>query len=131
MEPSLHSDQRLLVEKVSYRFHGPRRGDIVVVDVPSSRVPLIKRVIGLSGETIAIRDNRVLIDGVPLAESYLTNTRQGNYGPTEIPAGHVFVMGDNRGASNDSRSFGPVPVDRVVGRAWVSYWPVEEWGFVD
>lgn len=131
MEPNLHTDQRLVVEKVSYRIHGPHRGDVVVIRLPE-RGPelLIKRVIGLPGETIEVRDGSVYINGQPLNEPYLTRQTSGSYGPTLIPEGQVFVMGDNRGASNDSRVFGPVPMDRIVGRAWVSYWPPEFFGLV-
>ena len=125
MEPNLHTDQRLIVEKVSYRLHPPWRGDIVVIDLDTSQVPLIKRVIGLPGERIEIRNNQVFIDGIMLQEDYLTDVVQRDYGPVEVSAGHVFVMGDNRGASNDSRRFGTVPLDRIVGRAWISYWPPE------
>ena len=130
MEPSLHSAQRLLVEKVSYRFRAPSRGDIVVVDVEGFEVPLIKRVIGLPGETVEIRENRVYINGLLLEEPYLSDVRQQNYGPVHISPLHVFVMGDNRQASNDSRYFGAVHIDGIVGRAWVSYWPLEEIGLI-
>jgi signal peptidase I len=126
MEPNLHTDQRLIVEKVSYKLHPPHRGDIVVVAVDTSETPLIKRVIGLPGETIQIRDNQVWVNGVALEESYLADVLQHNYGPFDVPPGHVFVMGDNRGASNDSRAFGAVPLDQIVGRAWLSYWPPED-----
>ena len=131
MEPNLHTDQRLVVEKVSYRLHGPRRGDVVVIRMPE-RGPelLIKRIIGLPGETIEVRDGIVYVSGEPLDEEYLVRKTTGTYGPTTVPEGQVFVMGDNRGASNDSRIFGPVPLDRVVGRAWVSYWPMESLGIV-
>lgn len=126
MEPNLHTNQRLMIEKVSYRFHTPQRGDIVVVDVPVSDIPLIKRVIGLSGETIEMRDSRLFVDGVVQPEEYLTVTRQRNFGPVSVPADAVFVMGDNRNASNDSRAFGPVPLTDILGRAWVSYWPRQD-----
>lgn len=131
MEPNLHTDQRLVVEKISYRLHSPHRGDVVVIRMPD-RGPelLIKRVIGLAGETIEVRGGVVYIDEQPLQEDYLVRKTAGTYGPTTIPEGHVFVMGDNRGASNDSRVFGPVPFDRVVGRAWVSYWPVDALGII-
>jgi len=131
MEPSLHTEQRLVVEKLSYRLHGPHRQDVVVLRMPE-RGPelLIKRVIALPGETIEIRDGNVYIDGVVLQEPYLSHETRGTYGPTTIPEGHIFVMGDNRGASNDSRVFGPVPLDRVVGRAWLSYWPPDLLGMV-
>ena len=132
MEPNLHTDQRLVVEKLSYRLHEPRRGDVVVLRMPE-RGPelLIKRVIALPGETIEIRDGLVTIDGVALAEPYLTQQTRGQYGPVQVPAGHIFVMGDNRGASNDSRVFGPVEQNRIVGRAWVSYWPPGDVGLVE
>jgi signal peptidase I len=131
MEPNLHSDQRLVVEKVSYRLHGPHRGDVVVLRLPE-RGPelLIKRVIALPGETVEIRDGNVLINGRVLDEPYLERETNGVYGPVTVPEQHVFVMGDNRGASNDSRVFGPVSVDRIVGRAWVSYWPFDAVGIV-
>ena len=131
MEPNLHSDQRLVVEKVSYRLHGPQRGDVVVLRMPE-RGPelLIKRIIALPAETVEIRDGNVRIDGQMLDELYLTRNTNGTYGPATVPEGHVFVMGDNRGASNDSRVFGTVPLERIVGRAWVSYWPLEFVGVV-
>jgi signal peptidase I len=126
MEPSLHTDQRLIVEKVSYKLHPPHRGDIVVVAVDTSEIPLIKRVIALPGETIQIRNNQVFVNGVALEEDYLADVSQRNYGPFQVPPGQVFVMGDNRGASNDSRAFGAVPLEQIVGRAWLSYWPPED-----
>jgi len=132
MEPNLHSTQRVVVEKVTYRFlHGPRRGDIVVIDLPEQREMLIKRVVGLPGETIEVRNGRVFIEGQPLDESWTVRPGGGSYGPQAIPPLHVFVMGDNRGASNDSRNFGPVPIEHIVGHAWFSYWPPEYMGFVE
>ena len=132
MEPGLHTDQRLVVEKVSYRFHGPRRGDIVVIRVPSQGEELlIKRVVGLPGETVEIRDGRVYIDGQLLDEPYINGaTRQGRTGRVVVPPLYVFVMGDNRDHSNDSRSFGPVPIENIIGRAWLSYWPLSNAGVV-
>jgi len=133
MEPNLHTDQRLVVEKVSYRFHGPRRGDIVVIRVPSQGEELlIKRVVGLPGETVEIRDGRVYIDGQLLDEPYASgSTRQGRTAQVVVPPLHVFVMGDNRDHSNDSRAFGPVPIDNIVGRAWLSYWPLRDAGLIE
>jgi signal peptidase I len=132
MEPNLHSTQRVVVEKVTYRFfHGPRRGDIVVIALPEQSEMLIKRVVGLPGESIEVRSGQVYIDGKPLDESWTVNPGGGSYGPHTIPPLHVFVMGDNRGASNDSRNFGPVAIEHVVGHAWFSYWPLEYVGFVE
>jgi signal peptidase I len=131
MEPTLHSDQRLVVEKVSYRLHGPRRGDIVVLKSPQqSSELLIKRVIGLPGETVEIRQGRVYINGQELDEPYLERPVGGNWGPIIVSPLQVFVLGDNRSFSNDSRAFGMVPIENIVGRAWVSYWPLDEVGAV-
>jgi len=132
MEPNLHTDQRLVVEKISYRLHSPRRGDVVVLHLPGhSRELLIKRVIGLPGETVEIRDGVVYINGKPLDEPYVTYRSTENYEPRVIPPLSVFVLGDNRAASNDSRVFGPVRIEDIVGRAWLSYWPPSMIGFVE
>ncbi|MGC9335007.1 MAG: signal peptidase I [Anaerolineae bacterium] len=133
MEPNLHSNQRLVVEKVSYHFHGPQRFDVVVLKLPRQGDELlIKRVVGLPGETVEISNGQVYIDGSPLDEPFLNvQTRPGRNSRVVVPPLHVYVLGDNRDHSNDSRSFGPVPVDNIVGRAWFSYWPMENLGFVD
>ncbi len=131
MEPNIHPEQRIVVEKVSYQFYEPQRGDIVVIEVPDSDIPLIKRVIGLESETVEIKENHVYVNGRVLDESYLTNIHQSDYGPTLVPAEHVFVMGDNRPDSRDSRAFGPVDIYRITGRAWFSIWPVDELGAID
>jgi signal peptidase I len=130
MEPNLHTDQRIIIEKLSYRFDMPDRGDVVVIDIEDFDLPLIKRVVGLPGETIEIKDNHVFINGKLLQEEYLPIMRQQNYGPFLIPEDHIFVMGDNRNVSNDSRFFGPIHEDQILGRAWVSYWPPEDFGLV-
>lgn len=123
-----------LAPKLAYLFHLPRRGDIVVFEYPrdTSR-DFIKRVIGLPGETVEIRDNQVLIDGRPLDEPYLSSaarTQMGNMASVVVPADAVFVMGDNRGNSSDSRSWGALPLVKIVGRAWFIYWPQEYWGVI-
>jgi signal peptidase I len=139
MEPNLHSDQRLVVEKLSYNrylrywlsLNGPERGDVVVIRLhEQSDELLIKRVIGMPGDEVAIHDGQVFVNGQSLVEPYLAGATTGFYGPTIIPPLHIFVLGDNRGFSNDSRSFGTVPLEDVVGRAWFSYWPPEQIGFV-
>lgn len=132
MEPSLHTDQRLVVEKVTYRFHGPKRFDIVVIRMPEQGEDLlIKRVIGLPGETVEIMDGHVYIDGEVLVEPEVDQqTRSGRHSKVTVPPLHVFVLGDNRSHSNDSRSFGPVPIENVIGRAWLSYWPLDDMGAV-
>ena len=132
MEPNLHTDQRLVVEKMTYRFHGPHRHDIVVLKLPNQGDELlIKRVIGLPGETVEIRDGQVIINGGPLDEPFVDDgTQPGRNGQVTVPPLHVYVLGDNRNHSNDSRSFGPVPIENIVGRAWLSYWPPENVGVV-
>ena len=133
MEPNLHSNQRLVVEKLSYRFHGPRRFDVVVLRLPSQGEELlIKRVVGLPGETIEIRDGQVFINDDSLDEGFVPGeTRPGRAERVTVPPLHVYVLGDNRNHSNDSRSFGPVPIENIVGRAWLSYWPPEDVGLVE
>jgi len=131
MEPNLHAGQRLIVEKISYRFHAPRRGDIIVLRLPEQRGNfLIKRVVGLAGEMIEIGDQQVFIDGHPISESYLSQPIRYSMSSRPVPEDSVFVLGDNRGFSNDSRSFGPVPLSNVIGRAWILYWPPDQMGLV-
>lgn len=129
MQPNLYYGERVMIEKITYRFfHGPRRGDIVVVDMPDSPEPLIKRVVALAGETIEIRGGQVTIDGEPIEEPWVEYTAAQDYPPTTVPPLHVFIIGDNRPNSRDSRTFGPVHVDQVEGRALFIYWPLEHVG---
>jgi signal peptidase I len=132
MEPNLHTDQRLVVEKMSYRFHGPERFDIVVLRLPSQGDELlIKRVVGLPGETVEIRDGKVYVNGQMLDEPFaIGETRPGRQSSVVVPPLHVYVLGDNRNHSNDSRNFGPVPIENIIGRAWLSYWPLEDAGVI-
>jgi len=129
MEPNLHNNQRLIIEKISYRFHSPTRGDIVVIRRPQPD-PLIKRIIGLPGETVEIHDGQVYINGTPLNEPYLTQPTVGIMPARLVPEEHIFVLGDNRGSSNDSRAFGMVSFDDIIGRAWLRYWPPTESGLI-
>ena len=128
MEPSLHTGQRLIVEKISYLLHAPRRGDIVVVRMPSRDDELlVKRVVALAGEVVEIKAGQVYVDGTRLDEPYALAETSGNQrwvvGPLQ-----VFVMGDNRNASKDSRAFGPVKLSHIVGHALFSYWPLNQIG---
>jgi signal peptidase I len=132
MEPGLHTNERLVIEKLSYHFHGPRRGDVVVLRDPGGGPELlIKRVVGLPGERVTLADGRVYIDSVQLDEPYLDQPTQGGGRSWVVPPLHVFVLGDNRSASRDSRVFGPVPLEELVGRALIRYWPLGEVGPVD
>ena len=130
MEPTLHNHERVIVEKVSYYFHSPRRGDVVVLHNPNGEGLLIKRVVGLPGEEIAVQKGQVIINGRPLEEPWSVQVGGADFPPTLVPAGCVFVLGDNRPHSNDSRAFGPVPIDEIVGRAWLIYWPPDQVGRV-
>lgn len=130
MEPALYEGDRVFVEKVSYRFRPPQRGDIVMLHLPQYRDFLIKRVVGLPGEEIAIHDGHVYINGHVLLEPYLTEPTPGEMPAMRIPALHYFVLGDNRDDSNDSRYFGPVPRDYIVGRLVLRFWPPERAGLV-
>jgi signal peptidase I len=131
MEPNLYSDQRLIIEKVSYRLHPPTRGDIIVLRRASGTTePLIKRVIALPGETVEILNGQVLVNGQPINEPYLQQSTLGNMPPRLVPEEHVFVLGDNRRASNDSRAFGMVSFSDIIGKAWVRYWPPGEFGLL-
>lgn len=131
MLPTLHSGERLLVDKITYRLHPPQRGDVVVFRFPSDRKQyFIKRVIGLPGDVIMGTWGSVYVNGEALTESYLATPTPENFGPYEVPPGHYFVLGDNRSNSEDSRSqrVGFVPRDLIVGRAIWRYWPLTRAG---
>lgn len=139
MEPTLHEGDRVLVNKLSYRLHDVHRGDIVVFERPPAAVSvnpdedipdLIKRVIGLPGDTIEARaDGAVYINDRRLDEPYLPDdTRTANLPEQEVPEGQVFVMGDNRANSSDSREFGAIDEDLIVGRAFLRIWPLTDIG---
>lgn len=119
-------------------FGGPERGDIIVLNPPEGSVstnqPYIKRVIGLPGDTVEIRDNLVFINGIQLDEPYIDGEdtwcgSKGNACPVEmVPENQVFVLGDNRDGSQDSRAIGMVPWDNIIGKAWFTYWPTDYFG---
>ncbi len=166
MEPSLTGQEYLLVNKALYfrvnldsihkfvpfvpdddgrerhLFRPPRRGDVIVFKYPgdTSR-DFIKRVIGVPGETVEVKDGMVLINGSPLKEDYILATPNYTYGPKTVPEGHYFVLGDNRRNSFDSHAWGSgcsqqqqcdfVPEENIIGQAWVRYWPFDALGLVD
>jgi signal peptidase I len=132
MEPNLHDQERVILDKVAYHIGTPARGDIVVFPVKGEPLPLIKRVIGLPGETVEVRGGRVLVNGVVLREPYASGPTVGNMAAVRVPANAVFVMGDNRGPgrSLDSRRLGPISLDKLVGRARLAYWPLTDAGIL-
>lgn len=128
MQPTLYAGNFVVVNKLTYRFGTPERGDIVVFQFPPNPAqdPYIKRVVGLPGENLRIENGKVYIDGVRFFEPYLTeDTMQG--GNWDIPEDAVFVMGDNRNNSSDSRSWGMVPYEDIIGKALLVYWPPKYW----
>ena len=144
MERTLLPEQYVLVDKVTPRWSPYTHGDIVVFDPPESwsggsGVPFIKRVIGLPGDKVELRDGKVLVNGIALDEPYIFEDG-GEPQPSEpaaggasewlVPDGEVFVMGDHRRDSADSRLFGPVPISHVIGRAWLRYWPCDTFGIL-
>ncbi|MBI3282706.1 signal peptidase I [Candidatus Curtissbacteria bacterium] len=127
MLPNFHDGELLLTEKVTYYIYKPRRGDVIVFKAPQRNVDFIKRVVGLPGDTVKIEDGTVVINDERLKEPYETQKTQGSatvvLGPEEY-----FVLGDNRGSSSDSRSFGPIKRSAVKGRVWLVYWPIPQSG---
>lgn len=131
MEPTLHSGQYLLVNKLSYLGPGePGRGDIVVFEAWNQEKDFIKRIVGIPGDTIEIRDSCVYVNGSCLDEPYLDQPTTDPIGPIILGENEYYVMGDNRGNSSDSRAYGPLPRDRVIGKAWITYWPPGDIGLV-
>jgi signal peptidase I len=148
MKPTLNVGDRVLVNKLSYRVHDVNRGDIVVFETPprakdanGTIKDLVKRVIGLPGETVETHDGVVFVNGRQLEEPYLQNGVKtcsltsspgtcADYPPEKIPSDDVFVMGDNRTASKDSRAFGVIKESSIVGRVFVRIWPVTDLGFL-
>lgn len=154
MVPTIEVNDRVMVNKLAYQWGDPERGDIVVFRDPAEpeveetipeaviravleaigirtrgRDDLIKRVIGLPGETVTIEGNRVHIDGSPIAEPYLPDTvSMADEGPFVVGANEVFVMGDNRQFSFDSRRFGNIRYDSLIGRAFIIIWPLSNFG---
>lgn len=166
MEPSLQDNQYLLVNKAIYfrldmdrvhdflpfipgdngndrhLFRAPRRGDVIVFryHLDPSR-DFIKRVIGVPGDTVEVKDGTVFINGAPLKEDYIKETPNYTYGPRTVPEGHYFVLGDNRRNSSDSHAWGAncapeqncdfVPEENIIGQAWVTYWPFDDLGLIN
>ena len=154
MDPTLANQQHLLVSKLAYSvlpiqtalaatvgdsdngdlyvFSPPQRGDIVVFHLLDRQgADLVKRVVGLPGETVEMRDGRVYVNGDLLEEPYLSSFDDSNEPPVVVPEGAYFVLGDNRAVSFDSRSMGPIDQTQIIGKAWISYWPLDRLSVLD
>ncbi len=141
MEPTVEPGQYVLVDKLSPNWSDYKRGDVIVFEPPAGyseqdgqNIPFIKRVIGVAGDRVAIKDNAVYVNGVQLQEPYVFDgqptTPLTNQSSWVVPAGDLFVMGDHREQSQDSRVFGPIPKSTVIGRAWLRYWPFDKLGII-
>lgn len=132
MQPNLNSDQYVLVNKTAYLLHTPERGDVVVFHWPlDTTKDFIKRVIGLPGDTITIDSKTVRVNGVLLNEPYISAPANGVANVWKVPAEHYFVMGDNRGVSDDSRDWGFVPKSYFIGKAVTVDWPIRNWQLIN
>lgn len=131
MEPTLISGEYVIVNRMSYRMGSPQRGDIIVFHFPRNpQEEYIKRIIGLAGDEVEVRDGAVYINGQRLNERYLS-VKTNYTGTWRVPDGQLFVLGDNRNNSSDSHDWGTVPMDYVVGKAILVYWPPPEWGLIN
>ena len=144
MERTLMPDEYVLVDKLTPRFDAYKRGDIVVFNPPENWIqeggqPFIKRIIGVGGDRVELKDGDVYLNGIKLVEPYVYQ-ENGHTQPTEdligakkwvVPDGELFLMGDHRGNSADSREFGPVAIPAVIGRAWLRYWPIDTLKILD
>lgn len=132
MEPSYFHNNRVVVSKVSYLLGDIERGDVIVFPAPPNPdEDYIKRVIGLSGDEISVQNGVVFVNGQALVEPYISAPPINNMNPTIVPEDSVFVMGDNRNVSSDSRSWGPLPIDDIIGKAVFVYWPLDKIGVVE
>lgn len=133
MEPTLMTGDRIIVSKFSYWLNEPQRGDVIVFKYPRdpSRA-FVKRVVATEGETIALEENQLIINGQPVPENYLpADLTFPDFGPVTIPDDHLFVLGDNRNNSDDSRVWGFLDEDLIIGKAVAVYWPVSRIRLID
>lgn len=138
MFPTLETGDRLVVEKVAYKFHAPARGDIIVFQPPDKlrilgyekNQAFIKRAIATEGETVAVKNGVVYVNNLPLLEGYIAAPPEYDLIPVTVPEGQLFVMGDNRNNSNDSHVWGFLPVENVIGHAVFRFWPLDRIGIV-
>lgn len=130
MAPRFATGQYVLVNRTAYLFGSPQRGDVAVLhSAEEANTDLIKRIIGLPGETVAVHDGLVFIDGEPLQEPYL-NAQPRYQGEWVLDDDEIFVLGDNRNNSRDSHNYGPVVITNIIGQAAVIYWPPQDWSLI-
>lgn len=142
MLPTLQVGDRLIVEKISFHFHPPKLGDIIVFEPPkplqkqlqlqgyAQDQAFIKRVIGESGQVVSVQKGQVYINQKPLEENYIAEPPEYQLGSQQVPENQLFVMGDNRNNSNDSHVWGFLPKQNIIGRAFFRFWPLNRIGFV-
>lgn len=137
MEPTLQIDDRLVIEKISYRFNPPERGDIIVFQAPQSALDAvgsttkdayIKRVVGLPGDTVEVKEGKVFVNGEALTENYIQAPPAYTWGPETVPEEEYLVLGDNRNSSSDGHVWGFLPQESIIGRAVVRFWPPDRIG---
>jgi signal peptidase I len=131
MEPTLETGERVIVNRLSYRFGNPQIGDIIVFHFPRDpSEEYIKRIIGLPGDSVQVKNGSVYVNGQLLNEGYI-DVKTNYTGTWQVPEGQLFVLGDNRNNSSDSHDWGTVPMDYVVGKAILVYWPPTDWGLIE
>ncbi|MFC4076412.1 signal peptidase I [Salinithrix halophila] len=130
MLSTLHNGDKVIVNKMIYLIRDPEPGEVIVFHASEDK-DYIKRVIALPGQTVSAQNNVVRVDGRSIEEPYIDErNRTADFGPVKVPKDHVFVLGDNRMNSSDSRELGPIPLDRLVGRADVIFWPMNDFSFL-
>lgn len=130
MQPNFETGEWIIVSRLPYLLGEPQRGDVVVLDFEEPQDDLIKRVVGLPGETVEVHDGKVFVNNTPLDEAYINAEPRYTEEPVTLGPNEYYVLGDNRNNSRDSHSFGAVAENHIMGRAWLIYWPPPNWGVV-
>jgi signal peptidase I len=131
MEPGIQLGQRLLVYKMAYNYSDPDRGDVVYYTSPEDNLDQLKRIIGLPGDVVEVKNSTVYVNGIKLTEPYVKSPPAYSLGSYQVPPNNYFVLGDNRTNSNDSSAGWTVPRENIRGRAWIYTWPPDKWGLAD
>lgn len=131
MEPDFHEGERLLVNKIAYQFGDPQRGDVIILHPPFNLEGVfIKRIIAIPGDTVEVKDGALYLNGTKLNEPYLKEPITYTMPERKIPENQYFVLGDNRNIANDSHNGWTVPREDIIGKVWLSLWPLKDWGLV-